>query len=291
MGKLGEPVLILAGRALWDAVARFNRKNGWVMSSHIAMSMMLALFPFILFIVALAGFLSQDVNVDDLIDLVFGAWPDGVANPIIAEIHAVVISSSRQLITLGGVLAIYFASNGVDAVRTAMTMAYRDEDTRPYWQARLLCLGFVLVGGVLLLVAAMVEVAVPLYLSFVSDSLPQPVEDWLTGDRARFLLTLVVPIAAVTACHLWLPGHRHTLKQIWPGIVLTVVLWAAAAWGFSIYITRFSAYNATYAGLAGAMAALIFLYFMAAILILGAEYNGALIERRRLHLVEPAPDK
>jgi len=91
---------------------------------------------------------------------------------------------------------------------------------------------------------------------------------------------LVVPVLAVTASHLWLPGHRHSLRQIWPGVILTLALWWGAAQAFAYYIARFSTYGATYAGLAGAMAALIFMYLMAAILIFGAEYNGALIVRR-----------
>lgn len=272
-----EPIAV--ARALWNATRRFDRKSGWVMSSHIAMSMMLALFPFILFVISLAGFLSQDVNTDDLVGLVFGAWPDEVAGPIVAEIEKVVSGSSSRLMTLGGVLAIYFASNGVDAVRVAMTLAYRDKDTRPFWRARLLSLGFVLVGGVLMLAAAMVEVALPLYFNFVAEAVPGSWSDWFTGDRLRLALTLGVPVLAVTACHLWLPGHRHRLRHIWPGVLLTLVLWGAAAQGFAIYIARFSSYGATYAGLAGAMAALIFMYLMAAILILGAEFNGALILR------------
>jgi len=266
--------------ALWDAVARFNRKGGWVMSSHIAMSMMLALFPFILFVVSLAGFLSQNVDTDDLLGLVFGAWPDDVAQPIVKEILNVVAASSPKLMTLGGVVAIYFASNGVDAVRVAMTTAYRDKDTRPFWSARLLSLGFVLVGGALTLAAALVEVALPLYFSYVTEAVPGSWSDWFTGDRLRIGLTLGVPIFTTTACHLWLPGHRHSLGQIWPGVVLTLVLWAGVAQGFAFYIARFATYGATYAGLAGAMAALIFMYLMAAILILGAEFNGALIIRR-----------
>lgn len=274
------PAITETALALWDAVARFNRKEGWAMSSHIAMSMMLALFPFILFIVALAGFLSQDVDTNDLVELVFGAWPDAVAGPIIAEVQAVIATSNSQLMTLGGVLAIYFASNGVDAVRVAMTRAYRDEDTRPFWRARLLCLGFVLAGGAAVLAAAMFEVALPLYASFVDEIPPGWWGDWISLDTVRLLMITGVPIIAVCACHLWLPGHRHALRQIWPGIALTIGLWAAAVQGFAYYLTRFSAYSATYAGLAGAMAALIFLYLMAAILILGAEFNGALIIRK-----------
>ena len=267
-------------RALMAAAARFDRKGGWVMSSHIAMSMMLALFPFILFIVSLAGFLSQDVNTDNLIALIFGAWPEEVANPIIAEIQKVVAASSTRLMTFGGIVAIYFASNGVNAVRVAMTLAYRETDTVAFWKARLLSLVFVLGGGAMLLLATAVEVALPLYFNFVTQAVPGSWSDWFTGSRLRIGLTLGVPVLSVLACHLWLPGHRRSLRQILPGAALTLGLWAAAVQGFAIYITRFSTYGATYAGLAGAMAALIFMYLMAAILIFGAEYNGELIARR-----------
>jgi len=258
------------------------------MSSHIAMSMMLALFPFILFIVALAGFLSQDVDTDDLIALILGAWPEEVANPIINEIQTVVVLSSSGLMTIGGVVAIYFASNGIDAVGLAMTQAYREQDPRPFWRRRLLALGFVLAGGASLLMAALIEVALPLYFRFLSDAVPTGWDQWLSGDRLRIWLTLVVPVLGVTACHLWLPGKRHRLRDIWPGVVLTLVLWGAGVQLFTIYIVRFSTYGATYAGLAGAMAALIFMYLMAAILIFGAQFNGALIARRAGHIPEKA---
>jgi membrane protein len=267
-------------RALLAAASRFNRKGGWIMSSHIAMSMMLALFPFILFIVSLAGFLSQDVDTDNLIGLLFGAWPVEVANPIIAEIQKVVASSSTQLMTFGGVVAIYFASNGVNAVRVAMTLAYRETDTVAFWKARLLSLVFVLGGGAMLLLATTIEVALPLYFNFIAEAVPGSWSDWFTGNHLRIGLTLGVPVLAVLACHLWLAGHRRSLRHILPGAVLTLGLWAGAVQGFAIYIARFSSYGATYAGLAGAMAALIFMYLMAAILIFGAEYNGELIARR-----------
>ena len=279
-----NPVITLA-RTLWLATQRFDRKSGWVMSSHIAMSMMLALFPFVLFIVSLAGFLSQDLNTDDLVGLVFGAWPDAVATPIVSEIETVMATSSKPLMTFGGVLAIYFASNGVEAVRVAMNLAYRDEDTMAFWRARLLSLGFVLVGGALMLLAGAVQVALPLYFAYVADVVPGSWGEWITSERLgkslALALTLGVPVIGVTASHLWLPGRKHGLRHIWPGVVLTLVLWAAAVQGFAVYLARFSTYGATYAGLAGIMAALIFMYLLAAILILGAEFNGALIARRQ----------
>ncbi|MEO9778204.1 MAG: YihY/virulence factor BrkB family protein [Sedimentitalea sp.] len=269
----------LAARALMDAAARFNDKGGWVMSSHVAMSMMMALFPFVLFVVALAATLSQDIDVDNLIELIFGSWPDAIAQPITSEVRSVLGSANSGLLTVGGVLAIYFASNGVDAVRKAMIQAYRDHEPRPYWKARLICLAFVVVGGAILMIAATIGLAVPLYLRFVADVVPSDVMGWLASDTFATLITIFLLGAGVAACHIWLPGHRHSLSQILPGVILTIFLWGLAGAGFSYYLSRFASYSATYAGLAGVMVALIFLYLMSALLILGAEFNGALEKR------------
>lgn len=280
MKRPTDSVLKISLRALIEAAARFNDKGGWVMSSHVAMSILMAVFPFVLFVVALAGSLSQDIRIDDLIDVLFGSWPSEVADPIAAELRAVLRSSNSRLMTVGGVLAVYFASNGVEAVRVAVTKAYHDTDPRPFWKTRLLSLGLVVAGGALVLIATMVEVVVPLYTNMLNAAVPGQVTSWFTGVGLSWVFILAMPVLGVVACHVLLPGRRHGLAQILPGIVLTLALGALAGWGFSIYIARFATYSATYAGLAGAMSALIFLYLNAAILIFGAEFNGALIDRR-----------
>ncbi|QAX29653.1 YihY/virulence factor BrkB family protein [Leisingera sp. NJS204] len=268
--------------ALLDAARRFNRKNGWVMSSHIAMSMMLALFPFVLFTVALAGtvagLLSQDVAMETMTEQVFSVWPDAVARPILTELKAVLQTSNTQLVTLGGLFALYFASNGVDAVRTAMVQAYHDTDTRPFWRSRALCIGLVVLGGAGILAVTVFEVILPLYVRHIAQFLPfeSIPKGWEKGLRG--VLALALPTGAVLAFHVLLPGRVHRLRRILPGAILTLLLWLACGSGFAFYVGSFAQYSATYAGLAGAMAAMIFLYLNSAILILGAEFNGALIE-------------
>jgi len=270
-----------AVQALWAGVKRFNNNAGWVLSSHVAMSMMLALFPFILFVVALAGAISRDVDINELIELVFGAWPPSIADPIVKEIRAVIDGGSLRLMTFGGLLALYFASNGVEAVRIAITQAYRDYDPRPFWKTRPLAILYVLIGGAGLLVALTASYLLPIYLHLVEDALPVEFPTWLGNSAMQTVITLSVLVIGVTGCHVLLPGLRHKIREVWPGVVLTLLLWIAAVRGFSLYLSYFNNYSATYAGLAGAMAALIFLYLMAAILILGAEFNGALIRQKR----------
>ncbi len=278
MTRPANPQFGLPVQALWLALRRFNDKNGFAMSSHVAMSMMLALFPFVLFTVALAGALSQDLVTDELIELIFGAWPKDVADPIVSELRAVLAGAGSGAITLGGLLAIYFASNGVNAVRTAITRAYHDEDVWPFWKSRLLCIVLVILGGSAILALAAFELVLPVYTQLVSENTAVNVSEWLSVDRLRWTFTVAVPTGTVVLAHLVLPTRRHSLGQILPGVLLTLALLAAGGWGFSVYIGKFATYSATYAGLAGAMAALIFLYLCAAILILGAEFNGALID-------------
>lgn len=260
------------------AFKRFNDKGGWVMSSHVAMSMMMALFPFMLFMVALAGQFAQGIDVDRLIDLTMGGWPDAVSEPLARELRAVTAKDTSGLISVGGVLALYFASNGVDAIRQAMTTAYREEDNRPFWKQRLLCLAFVLAGAALVVGFAILAVAIPFYLGFVRGALPGIYSLLFESRLARLAIGGTVAVLVVTACHYWLPGRIGKKVKIWPGVVLTVVIWAVVARGFSIYVSNFASYSATYAGLAGAMSALIFLYLMSAILIYGAAFNNALSE-------------
>ncbi len=264
-------------QAFLHAFVRFNRKNGAVMSSHVAMSMMMALFPFILFVVSLAGIIYQDVPEDVLIELFFGYWPEDVAAPIVKEVHAVLATANTRLLTVGGVLAIYFASNGVDAVRVALCRAYHDTDPRPFWETRAIAIGCVIVGAGALLLAVVLEIWNPLYTNMVTASVPGEISSWFSGVGPSWLAILSLPMLAVLVCHLVLPGRRHSFWQVLPGVAMTLALWAISGWAFSIYIARFATYSATYAGLAGAMSALIFLYLMSVILILGAEFNGALL--------------
>lgn len=266
-------------RTLLRAFSRFNDNGGWVMSSHVAMSMMLALFPFVLFIVALAATLSQDINIDNLIDLVFGSWPDEISAPITEQVRQVVSRTDSRLLTVGGVLAIFFASNGVEALRKAMSAGYHVTDNSPFWKNRLLSLLFIILGGGAILLAGAVGVALPLYAHFFAETVPWDGLDWLANDMISTIVPTILMGLAVLSCHMWLPGRRRTIAQVWPGVVLTLGLWGAAGGGFSYYLTRFASYSATYAGLAGVMAALIFLYLMSAILILGAEFNSALGEK------------
>ncbi|PYG28008.1 YihY/virulence factor BrkB family protein [Pelagimonas varians] len=265
-------------RAFKDAIVRFDDKKGWQRSSHIALSMMFALFPFCIFVLALAGVSSSGLDSQKVINLVFGAWPDVFAAPIVKELSAVLHQSDGKTLTFSGLLAVFFASNGVDAIRVSITDAYREVDTRPFWKTRLLCISFVVAGGGILIAVAAFLFAIPLYLDLLDATkmnlVPLGFRDWKTP----WLGALVLLIIALVACHKWLPGVHRPVKDLLPGVLLTVLLWFLIAKIFETYLVHFSTYSVTYAGLAGIVATQLFMYLMAVIFVYGAEFNGRLAE-------------
>ncbi|WP_421982158.1 YihY/virulence factor BrkB family protein [Roseibium sp.] len=265
---------------LWQcakaAIYQFNTSDGWAISSHIALSLMMAVFPFLIFATSLAGFFGKAERSDDIVNLVFEYWPDEIAEPIIREVHVVLGQGHTGFAALGIFLALVFASNGIEAVRVALNRAYGIEDRRPFWKQRIQSLLFVLCGSGLLFFVSALLVFIPLYFAFVAKASPTLHSNLFASESLGFIGAMAILIFVVFSCHYWLPARKQRLKKIWPGIVLTLVLWSCAASLFSAYLQMFANYSATYAGLASVMTAQIFLYIMGAILIYGAEFNAAL---------------
>ena len=263
-------------RAIKEALLHFYDNDGFAMASHVALSVMISIFPFLIFAVSLASIVSSEGAPLAIIDLVFDLWPEDIAEPIVHEIEAVVDTSSAGFLTVGFLLAILFSSNCVEAIRIALNRAYGDKEGRSILRQRLQSLVFVINGAILLILISLLLIFIPIYFSFIE--LPStPLYQWMIKSHLiRGLMVFMLLIFAVFACHRWLPGKRRPLARLYPGILMTLALWIIAAFGFSLYIDSFANYSATYAGLSGIMTALIFLYLMAAILIYGAEYNSAL---------------
>lgn len=271
----------LCFRVAMDAFLRFNADDGWAIASHIALSVLMSMFPFLILVTAIAGFVGSKDLADEVARLIIGAWPSEVSGGIANEIHKVLTTARGDILTIGAVFALYFASSGIESLRIGLNRAYGLTERRPWWLLRLESIGYVLVAAVGLLALAFLVVLGPLVfrtaLSYV---------DWLAPleshyNIARFSLATLVIALALLILHLWLPAGRRNIADVWPGIVATLALWLACGFVFGRYLADFSyTYVTYYAGLASAMTALVFLYFTAWIFIYGGELNAAIARRR-----------
>ena len=114
-------------------------------------------------------------------------------------------------------------------------------------------------------------------------SAPPVLTGWrrIVRDAENVGVTVALFVTLVIA-HKFLAAGRRRVLEILPGILLTGVLWLAFGEGFGLYLSRFSQnYITTYAGLASVMIAIVFLYTLSAIFILGGEVNAAISRARR----------
>jgi len=272
-------------RLLYDAYLRLAEDDGWAISSHIALSILTSLFPFLIFVTAVAGFFGSQQLADEAAHILFETWPERVASPIAGEIHNVLTNAHGGLLTIGVVLAIYFSSSAVEALRTGLNRAYEVRETRPWWWLRLQSIFYILAGAFGLLTLAFLVVLEPLIWNTLLRFAPslRSLDQLVTF--ARFGVTTFVLLFLLVLIHKFLPGDTRRLIDILPGIALTFVLWVVAGVAFGSYLAEFARnYVNTYAGLASVMIALVFLYMLAAIFIFGGELNAALIRARNKRL-------
>jgi membrane protein len=278
--------LSLARKVAYDAYIHFAEDDGWAMASHVALSGLLALFPFLIFGTALASFLGADQFSETAVHLIFDTWPEAIAGPLAAQVQQVLTIPRGGLLTVSVLAAAYFASNGVEAIRISLNRAYRVTETRWWYITRLLSLFYVVLAVIIFAGISIVLVAVPVALKFVETRSPLLTEVLQLVSNLGLYGTIVVLTAGLVAAHLWLPAGRRKLWDVLPGILLTMIFWIIGAAIFAYYLATFANYAATYAGLASVMIVLVFLYMVGVIFMLGAEVNAALMKYRVRRVVK-----
>ncbi len=267
-------------RALAVTLGRLYQDDGWAMASHLALSALMALFPFLIFVAAVAGVIGEEALADQVADLLFQAIPAEIAGPIAREVHNVLTGPQTSVLTISVVVTIYLASNGVEAVRAALSRAYGARQDRGFLYLRLQSIVFVLIGAVAALVSATLGVLGPTIWGYLEEWLPGLTDFRFSFNVGRILVVGILLAAALTAAHRWLPGRPKQRMRLWPGILATMILWWIATEVFAAYLIRFANYATTYAGLASVVTVIFYLYIMSLILIFGAELNAAIVRTR-----------
>lgn len=268
--------LVAIRRVLADALGHFDADDGWSMASHLALSALMALFPFLIFATALASFLGADAFADTAVHLVFDTWPEEIAAPIAREVTSVLTIQRGDFLTVSVIAAAVFASNGIEALRVSLNRAYRVTETRSFLFRRLQSLAFVLITTLGFLAISLLLVLAPLAARIAERELV-----WLgpymgTITVWRYVIASSVIVVGLIAVHFWLPAGRRRFVDVLPGIAFTLLAWVAGSALFAAYLEQFSTYVTTYAGLASIMIAVVFLYIVSAIFILGGEFNAAI---------------
>jgi membrane protein len=254
--------------------------SGFAMAGAVAFSFVLSLFPFCIFLGALAGVFGGEARAKEAVQLLLEIVPAPVAQALAPEVMEVMGRTRFDLLTYGAFISLFFATSAIESLRAALNIAYRQKETRSYPVCYLQSMAFVVLSAMGVLALTWGVVVGP---EVMARFKPQ----WLLWLADHGLLSLILRLVIVSAViglqlvayHLWLAAGKRRLVDVWPGVVLSVLLWLLAARLFSSWL-QFSNYSRFYAGLASLMASLVFFQISAIIILLGAELNRGLLEIR-----------
>ncbi|BCW90697.1 hypothetical protein sos41_38720 [Alphaproteobacteria bacterium SO-S41] len=272
---------------VWNALERLVLHDGFEIAGFMAFSTLLALFPFLIFLIAFAAFFDAEGEAREAVTLLFGALPQQIAGAISRPFTEALSIRSPQLLTIGAVVALWSASNGVESLRTGLNRAYDAEEERNIVRRRL---------ESLFVIASVVALAVLVgYLTIVSTVIMTNLPDYARDAAGLFANNIIthylaagaVLFAGLCLAHLWLPGGHRRLYDVIPGVLVSTLLWLALAAGFTTYLANFANYDVVYGGLGGIAAAMIFFYFTAILILFGGELNRSLRQHFAAKSVTP----
>ncbi len=278
--------LVRIKRVTMDAIEHFINDEALMTASALAFTLILALFPFLIFIAAVASLLGGQELAATISAGLFDVLPEDIARALQPQVREVIGTRSSGFLTFGLLVTIFSLTTAIESIRAGLNRAYGVKEMRNIVITRIESLLFVLVGSLTLLIVALLAVVAPLSYEWLETFFPDLVPWRIVYDLVRLLLLAVVLYGALVALHVALPSHRRGPKQVWIGCVVTLVLWYIAGLGFSFYLANFGNYAATYAGLAGVVAALMFFYLCAVCLLFGGEVNRAIAVSRRRQALE-----
>jgi membrane protein len=174
------------------------------------------------------------------------------------------------LLTIGAVTALWAASSGIATLTSALNAVYGVRDQRPFWKTRGLAVLMTLVAGVLALAAVAIAIVSPAIASWIGGPLGTTIS-WLRLPAAGLLMMLLWAILYYA-----LPDVEQSFRFITPGSVVGVVVWVLASWGFSVYVSNFGSYEATYGSLGGVIVMLLWMWLSSLVLLVGAEINAVI---------------
>lgn len=266
-------------RVFYRAADRFMQEDGLYMASALAFSTILAIFPFILFLTAVAGFIGDRELASFLTSTLFDVFPSQVANVLEPEIWNVLIRDrAGTVVTFSIFIMLASVTSAVETIRGGLNRAYGARESRSILRTIPESVAFVVLSALSLIVVAFLGVVFPVVYEIVTARVlhvPTPI---IVVEAVRSTVVTLVLAAMLWGFHRWLPAHGRSRPAIWPGIVFTLVVWYLAGQGFSWYMSSVADYARYYAGLAGIVAALLFFYIAAAILLLAGAFNRALHE-------------
>ncbi|OKL36155.1 ribonuclease [Domibacillus mangrovi] len=247
--------------------------------AQMAYFFLLSIFPLMIFMVTLLGYLPLDPN--EIFNIIKDFAPSDSLSMVQDTIQEVTSSQNSGLLSFGFLGTIWSASNAMNAVVKGLNHAYDVKETRAFYHARglsiLLTFAFIFVIAVMLILLVFGQKIGEFAFEFLGMG-EQFIVIW---TWIRFLLPPIVLFFVFVGLYYMAPNLKVKYVTVFPGAVFAVLGWIIVSLGFSFYVNNFGNYSATYGSIGGVIILMIWLYLSAMIILIGGEINALRNDQKR----------
>ncbi|UFS72150.1 YihY/virulence factor BrkB family protein [Geomonas sp. RF6] len=255
-------------------------------SAAIAYYLLFALFPFLLFLTTLLGYLPIPDLSGSIMDALGRMLPGDASKLVQQHIKELFTNKQGGLLSFGFLLALWTSSSALTAIMNVMNRLYEVDEGRPFWKVRLIAMFLVVVVALFFILSLLAMMFGPQIGNFVLGIFGMgELEDWVWYIMLAPVI-LCMLILGVALIYHFTPDVKQSWKWISPGAVLVIPVWILASIGFSFYVNNFGSYNKTYGSIGAVIGLLMWLYITSFIILFGAEINSV-VEHTSVEGKEP----
>ena len=256
-----------------------NDDNCLGLAAQLAYYFILALFPALIVVVAIASFFPRS-TLQQVIATLAPFTPPEALSLIRTQLDSILANEQGGLLTVGVLGALWSSSAALTAIIDTLNRAYDVDETRPWWKVRLLAVGLTVGLALFILTAFALVVAGPELAHLVADRLGLASAVATAWTVAQWPLVFLLVAFGVALTYYFAPDADQDWAFITPGSAVATALWLAASLGFRVYVQNFGDYNATYGALGAAVLLLVWLYVSGLAVLVGAELNSEIENAR-----------
>jgi membrane protein len=286
-GRLRRPLVRvlawfhLVGRALWRGSLEFYNSDDLTHAASVAYYGLLSLFPFFLLLFSILATVTSDISRRAAVVSFLLRYFPTQFDFLSAQLDA--LQQMRFRVGMSGAAALVWAALGVfGAISSAVNHAWGVEKQRSYLRHKLFSFLMLLAAGLVLVAALALASAVQVVQASWFAGIVQtfPALGVLGSFVVRYAATIML-MAVVALIFYFVPNAQVRFRDVWPGAILTALLWQAALEGFSFYVRDMSRFNLVHGSIAAVIVFLIWIYTSAVILLFGVEFTAAYARLRR----------
>ena len=243
------------------------------MAAQLAYFFALALFPALIFVVAVVSYLPWSI-LDTVVAAISRIAPAEIVQLVRDQLNELANGNNGGLLTVGVLGALWTSSSALVSIVDTLNRAYDITESRPWWKVRLVAISLTIGMALFIITATMVLLAGPYVTRWIESTTGWGSIAAQVWSIAQYPLAFALASLGFAIIYYYAPDAEQDWVWITPGSIVATILWLLFTYGLRIYIERFASYNETYGALGGAAILLLWMYLSGLAILAGGELNA-----------------